>query len=189
MNATDPTGLTTYNCTSGSDACPGTFKVADLKRGDVIKTDGYTFTVRSGGRTSVTFGVSFNPGFENGRSAAATGPILIPPSPAGANTNENIRQGEQHSNNPLWFFNSVKNKGPMDYKQQGSKYEPYGNFNYGAVGSTSRFFNRTGIQQGWLGAGAGWDGGSKLGCSPRGRSLAAAGSSRHHYGSLWLLWR
>ncbi|MBW3571959.1 MAG: type IV secretion protein Rhs [Gemmatimonadetes bacterium] len=33
----------------------------------------------------------------------------------------------------------VKNGGPWDYKQRGSKYEAFGNFNYGATGSAAGF--------------------------------------------------
>ncbi len=34
-----------------------------------------------------------------------------------------------------WFYNQVHNKAPWDYKQQGRKYQDFGNFNYGAIGS------------------------------------------------------
>src|SRR5688572_3772702 len=47
----------------------------------------------------------------------------------------------------LWFFNQVKDKGPWDYKYRDpavnegkrSKYEPFGNFNYGASGAAAGF--------------------------------------------------
>ncbi|MGZ3912013.1 MAG: polymorphic toxin type 44 domain-containing protein, partial [Flavisolibacter sp.] len=49
-----------------------------------------------------------------------------------------------------WFYNQVQNKGPWDYKQQGRKYEDFGNFNFGATGSAF------GIPQNILQRGAGW---------------------------------
>jgi len=47
----------------------------------------------------------------------------------------------------MWFYNQVKDKGPWDYKYRDaainegkrSKYEPFGNFNYGAVGAAAGF--------------------------------------------------
>lgn len=35
----------------------------------------------------------------------------------------------------LWFLNQVKPGGAWDYKLQGSQYEDFGNFNFGAVGA------------------------------------------------------
>lgn len=32
------------------------------------------------------------------------------------------------------FRSQVKNKGPWDFKQRGSKFEPFGNFHFGATG-------------------------------------------------------
>jgi uncharacterized protein RhaS with RHS repeats len=135
LNATDPSGLDTFDCTSNG-SCPSQMKIADLKEGDVIKTDGATVTV--GGKGSMT--VSFNPGFENGSSAAKTGPTLIPPGPKGADVDRNIQKAGQMLN-PPWFKHQVQNKGPWDYKQAGKKdgmnYEAFGNFNFGATGRTT----------------------------------------------------
>jgi hypothetical protein len=47
----------------------------------------------------------------------------------------------------MWFYNQVKDKGPWDYKYRDpavnegkrSKYEPFGNFNYGASGAAAGF--------------------------------------------------
>ena len=35
----------------------------------------------------------------------------------------------------FWLYGQVRNKGPWDYKQQGSQYENFGNFDFGAVGA------------------------------------------------------
>lgn len=37
----------------------------------------------------------------------------------------------------VWFYYQVRNHGPWDYKQRGSKYAAFGNFNYGAVGAAA----------------------------------------------------
>lgn len=37
--------------------------------------------------------------------------------------------------NLLWFRDQVQNKGPWDYKQQGSGFQDFGNYNYGYTGS------------------------------------------------------
>lgn len=49
-----------------------------------------------------------------------------------------------------WFFGMVRNGGPWDYKQQGRRYQDFGNFNYGAVGYA------IGIPETVLLRGAGW---------------------------------
>ncbi len=49
----------------------------------------------------------------------------------------------------IWFYNQVRNHGPWDYKQLGGKYENFGNFHYGAVGTAA------GISPGVLLRGAG----------------------------------
>src|SRR6267142_2682325 len=53
----------------------------------------------------------------------------------------------QLAGHALWFYNQVKDKGPWDYKYRDpaisegkrSKYEPLGNFNYGAAGAAAGF--------------------------------------------------
>lgn len=57
-----------------------------------------------------------------------------PPSPPGASVCENMKDAKDHYN-PKWYYDQVRNKGPWDYKQQGSQYQDFGNFNYGATGS------------------------------------------------------
>lgn len=36
----------------------------------------------------------------------------------------------------LWFFKKVRNRGPWDYKQRDRSLANFGNFNYGATGTT-----------------------------------------------------
>lgn len=36
-----------------------------------------------------------------------------------------------------WFYDMVKNMAPWDYKQQGSQYADFGNFNYGLTGAAA----------------------------------------------------
>lgn len=61
---------------------------------------------------------------------------IVPKAPPGANINANIYTAAQHFS-PLWFLNQVSNSGEWDYKKQGqgSEYEDFGNFNYGATGA------------------------------------------------------
>jgi RHS repeat-associated protein len=62
---------------------------------------------------------------------------LIPPAPSGADVEANIKDVKSRTwylNQPVWWYNQVRNKGPWDYKQLGSKYQDFGNFNYGATG-------------------------------------------------------
>ncbi|MFP8968021.1 RHS repeat-associated core domain-containing protein [Pokkaliibacter sp. CJK22405] len=74
-----------------------------------------------------------------------------PLSPPNAHIDQNIDEAKSHWS-PFWFRNQVKNKGPWDYKQQGSKYEDFGNFNYGATGAAFGFpssilLNEAGLAQ------------------------------------------
>ncbi|WP_367025887.1 RHS repeat-associated core domain-containing protein [Methylococcus sp. ANG] len=73
----------------------------------------------------------------------------IPPAPPGVNINSNMFDARSHFN-PFWFYDQVRNKGPWDYKQQGSLYEDFGNFNFGATG------NAFGFPSDVLQRGAGW---------------------------------
>ncbi len=51
---------------------------------------------------------------------------------------KNIAEAGNHFN-PFWFYDQVRNRGPWDYKQQGSQFQAFGNFNYGAAGSAMGF--------------------------------------------------
>ncbi|WP_223828148.1 RHS repeat-associated core domain-containing protein [Vreelandella titanicae] len=61
-----------------------------------------------------------------------------PLAPSGADIDSNIANASDKWS-PWWFRNQVKNGGPWDYKQQGSDYEDFGNFNYGATGAAFGF--------------------------------------------------
>lgn len=37
----------------------------------------------------------------------------------------------------LWFYEKVRNNGPLDYKQQNRLWAEFGNFNYGATGTAA----------------------------------------------------
>jgi uncharacterized protein RhaS with RHS repeats len=134
---TDPDGRKEYDCRV-SGACASQIKVADLKAGDVVHTDGATVSVRSNGDVQV----AFKEGREDGASAAKSGPNLIPKGPQGASVGKNMQQAQNMSNSE--FYKAVRNKGPWDYKQDKSDdYAPFGNFNFGATGSAAGFSNRT----------------------------------------------
>ncbi len=64
--------------------------------------------------------------------------LPVPNHPECANINNNIAQARQHYD-PNWFYNQVRNHGPWDYKQHGSQYQDFGNFNYGATGAAFGF--------------------------------------------------
>jgi hypothetical protein len=69
--------------------------------------------------------------------------MTCPPlaSPPGYSLEDNIALAQSYAatHSPkeilLWFYEMVRNKGPWDYKQQESFYQPLGNWNYGAVGA------------------------------------------------------
>ncbi|MCL6478057.1 MAG: SBBP repeat-containing protein [Peptococcaceae bacterium] len=61
--------------------------------------------------------------------------LSIPTSPPGVNIDDNIRQAESMFPNVFKWKEQVDTFGPWDYKQIDSKYEDFGNFNYGATGS------------------------------------------------------
>jgi len=72
-------------------------------------------------------------------------PMAVPP---GADVDKNILEANRRFlSNPLaspgWFYNQVRNNGPWDYKQAGSQYQDFGNFNYGAAGAAAGFDERT----------------------------------------------
>ncbi len=68
--------------------------------------------------------------------------------------------------NPIWFYDQVRNKGPWDYKQQGSQYEDFGNFNFGATGCAFGFPSEILLR------GAGW-------------AQQRAGTSKEEHGNWW----
>jgi len=100
----------------------------------------------------------------------------IPTCPPGVSVNDNIKiaekMDEEDGFSPFWFRNQVKNKGPWDYKQCGSQYEAFGNFNYGATGMAHGFTEEQLLTE-------------------AGRAQRAAGTSRPEWGDpgdrLWPL--
>lgn len=65
-----------------------------------------------------------------------------------------------------WFYTQVRNKGEWDYKQHGSEYQNFGNFNYGATGTAA------GIPEGIL-------------LRAAGAAQTAAGTSSGEFGKWW----
>lgn len=118
--------------------------------------------------------------------------VAIPAKPKGACVEMNIWGAKSQIGFVLgpmdlaWFFQQVRNRGPWDYKQSGSGYADFGNFNYGAVGYA------IGIPEvillraaGWAQSRAGtsasvwgtWWGESPYGDDPMDQNMIAAGIS------------
>jgi RHS repeat-associated protein len=57
----------------------------------------------------------------------------VPEHPKECSVDKNIEEARKHFD-PHWFKRQVQNSGPWDYKQRGSQYQDFGNFNYGATG-------------------------------------------------------
>jgi hypothetical protein len=57
--------------------------------------------------------------------------------PEGASAAWNMLSAERMS--PFEFYDAVKNSGMWDYKQQGTEYQNFGNFNYGVTGTAAGF--------------------------------------------------
>jgi RHS repeat-associated protein len=100
-----------------------------------------------------------------------------PQSPPGVSLDANMKIGQLYGNLNIFsrynaFYNAVRNSGPMDYKQSGSQFQAFGNFNYGAVGAAAGFFDQVLLRAaGWAQQRAGtstpaW--GGPLGGSPYG---------------------
>jgi RHS repeat-associated protein len=133
----DPDGRETFDC-RGKSACASEIKIADLKKGDVVKTNGATVTV---GKNEIKVKLHT----EQGSVATRTGPVLIPPGPKGASVDVNMAKAGSLS--ATEFRDHVRNKGSWDYKQQGKQYQEFGNFNYGATGDAWGFPNGTLFQR------------------------------------------
>jgi hypothetical protein len=118
--------------------------ISGYRPGDRLRTPGADVQIGWNGAPRV----SLKPEYENGRSAGGVGPVLIPPAPPDANVDNNMRAASQHS--PFWLLGMVPNRRPWDYKQQGRKYEAFGNFDYGAVTGASGLPDAVSLR------GAGW---------------------------------
>jgi RHS repeat-associated protein len=75
----------------------------------------------------------------------------VPPSPPGVTVDANMQIAAAHGMVDYgWFRSQVRNHGPWDYKQVSRRYTDFGNFNYGATGTSM------GIPSGILHRVAGW---------------------------------
>jgi RHS repeat-associated protein len=118
------------------------------------------------------------------------GCAAVPPSPPGASVDKNISTATHIG--VVEFYNMVRNHGPWDYKQQGSQYQNFGNFNYGATAASQGSFPTTVIDRmaGWAQQRAGtskpeW--GGPLGSAPYGddpadQQMVNAGIQYHNHG-------
>lgn len=97
---------------------------------------------------------------------------LAPPQymPSSVSISDNVRQAQNMSS--LDFYQAVRNGGKWDYKQLGSQFQEFGNYNYGVTGRAAGFSENTLLRMaGWAQHSAGtsspeW--GHPLGKSPFG---------------------
>jgi hypothetical protein len=110
--------------------------VQALQPSQVFDLPGAVVTVDKRGAATVRL----KPGYENGRSAALRGPVLVPAGPPDANVNANIDWAKALARDyPIAskqiFKELVPTAGQWDYKKiDPSLYEPFGNFHFGAAG-------------------------------------------------------
>jgi uncharacterized Zn-binding protein involved in type VI secretion len=102
---------------------------------------------RAGGESGANKGSKVHHLVPPGEGQAAT---TVPTAPPGADVDANMEEAAQRLKEAsqtqapwLWFRDQVRNGGPWDYKQQGSQYEDFGNFNYGATGCAVGFSEET----------------------------------------------
>gem|GEM_PF-137075 len=81
-------------------------------------------------------------------------PLNYPPSGVDIDTNmrraQTVGKNMPDSSKFKWFKRMVQNGGPWDFKQQSGRFEPYGNYHYGAVGTAF------GLNEEYLARMAGW---------------------------------
>jgi Bacterial toxin 44 len=65
----------------------------------------------------------------------------VPPAPPGVSIQANVRATQAHST--AWWVNQVRPYGNWDYKLKGSRYDKFGNFNFGATGAAAGFSENT----------------------------------------------
>ena len=100
-----------------------------------------------------------------GGGGSSSGPSGgIPVKPSEVDLDANVNKAKDLS--AIEFYNAVKNKGEWDYKQKGSEYQDFGNFNYGVTGKAA------GIPDQVLLRGAGW-------------AQEQAGTSQSNWGHWW----
>ncbi len=79
------------------------------------------------------------------RSDSLSTKIQVPDAPPGVHIDENIKKARE-SFNPFWFIEMVRKDGPWDYKKIDTKYEDFGNFNYGATALAFGFQEKWALQ-------------------------------------------
>lgn len=80
-------------------------------------------------------------------------PTPVPSMPPGANLDANIQAACNHRNDVtklVWFRQAVHNKAPWDYKQLGTQYQAFGNFNFGATAAAAGINMQFALQQAGL---------------------------------------
>jgi RHS repeat-associated protein len=144
----DPWGLALqYNCTTTTQASSTTGSSGIGSDGSIVQN----VTVNSGTSTCTVFddglgGPTSNIPTQHFQQFTKLPQINtacppVPVHPAGADINKNMalakNEGIFNPLAPLWFRNQVDYGKPWDYKTQGSQYEDFGNFNYGATGTAA----------------------------------------------------
>lgn len=92
---------------------------------------------------------------------------LLPPDNVPPNVSMRVNIEQARDMSPGEFYEAVRNNGPWDYKQQGSQYEEFGNYNFGATGAATGWFPGN-----ILNRGAGW-------------AQGRAGTSDPAWGEFW----
>ena len=108
-----------------------------------------------------------------GLCAKKYGNAKIPIMPPEVDINKNMEEAKHMT--AIEFYRAVKNNGKWDYKQQGSQYQDFGNFNFGVTGRAAHFPEETLLRgAGWAQEDAGtslpewghWDGSAPYGDDP-----------------------
>jgi uncharacterized protein RhaS with RHS repeats len=96
-----------------------------------------TFSYVGGNPLSYIDPLGLMGGGGNHAACSCPTPPKMPPPPENSCSKESVLDRnikEAYFMGLIPFYNNVRNKGPWDYKQQGSQYQDFGNFNYGATG-------------------------------------------------------
>ena len=123
-----PPGPLTYDLRQGEPARMKRADLSHLQAGDIVELPGASLRIDDRGAPIA----SLRPGYETGRTAARTGPVVTPPGPPDASVDANIAMAT--GKGPIWFRQIVPKGAPWDYKRLDPKWEAFGNFNYGATG-------------------------------------------------------
>ncbi|MFO0107188.1 MAG: RHS repeat-associated core domain-containing protein, partial [Burkholderiales bacterium] len=96
-----------------------------------------TFSYVGGNPLSYIDPLGLMGGGGNHAACSCPTPPKMPPPPENSCSKESVLDRnikEAYFMGLIPFYSNVRNKGPWDYKQQGSQYQDFGNFNYGATG-------------------------------------------------------